>query len=168
MTQAQLLLQLLPVYACGCLLAWLLMWGQPRRQRLLPLLYGMLATFVSWRFNGSAPHFHFWWYLWMAVVDSVLVAVAFGSRCRVGKVVGIVGVIAIAFDLVFFIMASPVIGHRLPGYYYYVGSNALESLQVGAMIAGSGPVLPAAARMWQVVTNPRGWWWIHHRRLQRV
>lgn len=167
MTYPQIILGILQPYLALCLLAWIFSWRQKEMARLQPLLYGLIVGLWGLVSTGHASHFHFWWYLINAAVDIgiTLVALAFYTSQRLpsSKWVATFGCAMVGLDLVYFVMASPLIGHRLPGIIYFAGTNALESLQVGALVLFSGPVVPALLRAWRYATQRRTLPWTHHR-----
>lgn len=148
-----------PAFVGVCLLVWL---GNVRHSagtRAQPLLYGLVVGLFCLGFCGEAHHYHFWWYLLSAGVDAIICGSALAlfwlCRCRSSLWVARLGYAAIALDLVYFACAGG--GHRLPSYWYWIGSNALETLQVLALVIFSAPAFRIIDRLHLIRKGIKPW-----------
>ena len=127
--------------------------------RAQPLIYALVVGLFCLGFCGKANHYHFWWYLLSAGIDVIIagsaLALVWLCQSKSSLWVARLGYLAIALDLAYFVAAGS--GHRLPSYWYWIGSNALETLQVLALVIFSAPAFGIIDRLHLIGKGRKPW-----------
>lgn len=165
-----------PVYMAGCFTAFAFSLRSHPDNRVLSFAFGAWIAFVYGVTHyvivrpedgiSAAQRMRFWWYLFQMTISLLPAFCAWMLRdAGARRVVLWASVASAALCFLFFITAglylSFGIGNRLPGQLFFVGQSLLESLQVGALIWFSGPVVPVLRRVFTAVKQWRHWPWTH-------
>lgn len=137
MTYANVIASWLPYYVLGCAVGFIVN-ARDSDARAQAFTLGAVIVLFDYFFHGQARSWGYQWYLINLVADYVLMWSGYSLRfCAPSRAIFGLAASACCLDLVYFCWSG--FGHPLPGRFYFLFNNTVETLEVLSLTVLSAP-----------------------------
>lgn len=152
MTYQELVGMIFPGYLIACGIA--LLANLPDRKGLLLTAFYCLMVIILFQFLfwGKAQIFGWRWYLLLILVHVCTIKMAHIQDMKASKAIMFLSACVIVFNLAFLCW-------HLPRQLFFVGMNALQTLQLGSLVV-FGSAWPFLANLWRKLRRTRSKPWM--------
>lgn len=134
-----------PAYVIACAIACLSNITE-KKSLLLAVFYSLWVIIVfQFLFWGKAQWFAWRWFPWLCLVHAITINMAHLLQTRATWPIMILSGCVILFNLAFLCMWFI---HPLPRQLFFIGMNALQTLQLGSLVV-FGSAWPFLANLWR-------------------